>query len=773
MSSLVRSSVLSILAALFFCAPSFGEPAETATITITDEVIVNDTHRLGINLEDDAWYGAAQLTKLRDYRNFEGINYRTVFWGPKQTAEGLFSWTGMPKHPPLNQWKEILTGARFTLISGPGYGETGVITNVTTRTYDGRELTFFEFDRPVTPGQGSQNAIMIECNAMADGYLETLSGGYWIAGNNRVVPDGTGGSALQMSSGGMLKLKGLRIEYADADGGWKLKLRAKSETGAPTLSASLTTGSSENQSVELTDEWKEIELDWNAKGAAGEYLQCVLNISGGAALVDDIRFWKTGDENPTAFRDDVVRALKELNPGVLRKLQMGGSTLRNALVNPEDSFAFASSVWTEPGTKGKPFKYRYSLHQFYELCEEINANPWFCLPGTLEPGEITFFMEYLGGSEETDGGKLRAELGHPVPWTETFEQIHVEFGNEAWNSWGPFACSGFYGPNYWENLIAAGKQSPFYSPKVLFYAAGQNFQGHLNKTIARNAPNADRFAIAPYITHDFSPEMETRFDTDEKLFQWLFGYPQIELLRNPGMIENGTIRDSGMELAIYEVNHHTTHGKGSSETRNRLLTSIAGGLNILNTMLLSMEHYGMRDMCFFTMFGEKNTAYEVKDVRLFGALLSMKGGEERHRPHWLAIRTANEIIQGDLIRTEIAGDLPAYSTEIYRKSSKSFETEEGLKTLFSYAFADGKERSLILLNLNVAQSQPVKLKLSGIVAGAPQSWLLTADSIDANNEREQASPQVVVEENTITELANGSVITVPPHSMLALKWTVK
>lgn len=762
--------------ALVFCFVTalFADDSNLTTVTLTDEILVPDAHRLGINLEADAWWDAAQLTKLRDYRNFDGVNYRSVFWGPSQTEEGIFSWTGLPKNPPLNQWKDILTGAKFTVISGPGYGETGTVKAVTNRIYSGRDMTFLEFDRPVTRGQGSQNAILVERSALADGLLDTLKGDYWISGNNSLADDGKGGAALLMGSGGAssLRLKGMRVEFADCDGDWKLTLRAKAVDGSPSLSASLTTGSSDKETIQPAGEWTDYEMKWTANGASGEYLQCLLNVSGGSVLVDDLCFRKEGDSNPTAFRDDLVRMLKELNPGVLRKLQMGGSTITNCIVNPENSFAFAASVWTEPGTTGKPFKYDYSLHQFYELCEEIGTTPWFCLPGTLTPGEVTFFMEYLGGPASTPGGKLRTDLGHPAPWTETFARIHVEFGNEAWNSWGPFACSGFNGPDYWTNLIAAGKGSPFYSTNVLFYVAGQNFQGGLNKNIARFTPNADRFAIAPYMIHDFRKEDEERLDTDEKLFQWLFAYPQVELLRNSGMKDNGAIAKGGMDLAIYEVNNHAASGKGSSETRNRFLTSIAGGLNILNTMLLSLENYGVRDMCFFTMFGEQNNAYEVKDVRLFGALLSMKQGEELRRPHWLALRTANQVIGGNLMKTEMSGYLPTYSAEIYQKQTKSLQLEEGLQTFFSYAFADGKSRSLILLNLDIAGERQVKLELNRPVDGAPQSWLLNGPAVDSSNEREH-EPQVIVTEGSVPNLADGTVVTVPPCSMLALKWNVK
>ena len=82
-------------------------------------------------------------------------------------------------------------------------------------------------------------------------------------------------------------------------------------------------------------------------------------------------------------------------------------------------------------------------------------------------------MEYLGGPPDTPYGRLRTELGHPQPWTKTLGAIHVEFGNEAWNNAGPYQVGGYNGEDYWKDLIAAAKASPYYTPKVIFHAAGQ------------------------------------------------------------------------------------------------------------------------------------------------------------------------------------------------------------------------------------------------------------------------------------------------------------
>ena len=78
-----------------------------------------------------------------------------------------------------------------------------------------------------------------------------------------------------------------------------------------------------------------------------------------------------------------------------------------------------------------------------------------------------------------------------------FEHLHVEFGNEAWNNAGPYQCGGFNGPDYWQELIRIGKESPHYRPNVLFHAAGQAANSWLNGGIMPRVANADCFGVDP------------------------------------------------------------------------------------------------------------------------------------------------------------------------------------------------------------------------------------------------------------------------------------
>lgn len=46
---------------------------------------------------------------------------------------------------------------------------------------------------------------------------------------------------------------------------------------------------------------------------------------------------------------------------------------------------------------------------------------------------------------------------------------------------------------------------------------------------------------------------------------------------------------AGIELSIYEGNHHTTHGDAPLEPRNKIVASIGGGISVANNMLMMMR----------------------------------------------------------------------------------------------------------------------------------------------------------------------------------------
>ena len=771
------------------CASWAAAQDAVTTIELTDKVLVEDCGPFGINLGGDAYYSGAAVRKKRAEVNFEGSTYRQCHWGPVWKENGASTWFGVPDH-----WKKIFIGQQYTILSGPAKGTTGKLKDVITVPYKHQgkmiQQPFLVFDKtvPVGPANGG---VMIESFRLDEGQIGPLDG-HWrknLSPSIGDVPPGSFGVAA-CNLDGRTEQAHIRFSthyqrYGQTNGTWHVHFWAKAKSGAPELKVSASRDEyGESKNVAPAAEWQKHEVELIVDKVPepsgpkdNPHLTFVISATDGQALIDDVEIWLEGDENPTAFRDDVVNMLKTYGPGCVRFLQMGGNTVRNTLMPRLKSHSYTSRKWSRPGPYERHRKTPYGLHEMYELCQYIGAEPWYCLPGTLNQQEMADFMEYLGGPEDTEYGKLRVEMGQIEPWAEVFSHIHVEFGNEAWNNAGPYQLGGFNGPDYWNDLIALAKKSSYYRENIVFHSAGQAASSGRNQRIMANCPNADRHSVAPYIIQGFSKqEIDEVINTDDKFFRWAFAWPMWRSLDKDGaMFQNFQYAQAaGKELSIYEVNHHTTHGDGPLEPRNKLVTSIGGGLNVANCMLLMLKEHHLRTQALFSLVQHSYSARGIGRVRLWGTALNMRKGHERYRPTFLACATANKVMSGDLVATVHTGADPRFSATGVFSRRKGVQTISDIPVLRSYAFGDGQDRGLIVINLDTQKVRAVAVKFAGKAAdSAAQLWLLTADKITGSNEFEQPEPQVTVTEEKLTDFASGTEISIRPFSMLALKWRVE
>ncbi len=788
-----RNDKVLVCADLSASPPSTSLPADEVestrtTVTITDRVLVRDTSPFGINLGGDAYYSGAALVKRRAAENFEGTTYRQCHVGPVNDANGATTWFTLN-----DTWKELMAErGRYTILSGPSKGTTGKIKAISTKKakHQGemKEFMYFEYDRKVTPDEANMG-LMIEAERLRDGQMHTLDG-YWCSKHNEIS---IGDVASESFGHAALNLKGSEQKahyrfsthyqrYGETNGLWNVRFRAKAKTGSPKLTVS-TYRYGEKRELRPHPEWRQHALKIrvhqvpepeNAKESP--HLLFTFEAEDGDILLDDVEIWMEGDTNPTAFRDDCVEMLRAFRPGCLRNLQMGGSTLDNILAPPLKRHAFSSQRSSKVGPTARHSRHPYSLHEMYVLCEHIGCDPWYCLPGTFSQDEIQKFMEYLGAPADVGYGKKRAALGQPKPWTEVFRTIHVEFGNEAWNNAGPYQCGGFNGRDYWKDLIAAGKASPHFGKNIVFHAAGQAANSWLNGGIFERVPNADRFGVAPYIIQRISKEELAFLDTDVKFFRWAFAWPIWRSRHEKGaMLQNWELsKKAGIELSIYEVNHHITHGDGPLEPRNKLVTSIGGGLNVLGNMLLMLKEHHLRTQALFSLVQHSYRAHGIGPVRLWGTALCMRKGKERYRPTFLGCAMANRVMGGDLVETQHTDANPTFTAKGRFGWRRPLEELKDLPVVWSYAFRDGKRRGLVLLNIDTSRAQPVTVAFDGKVAGGrAKRWMLSANAITAGNEFEGGEPQVKLAEREIAGFESGYKVDMPPHSAFALGWEME
>ena len=783
---------LSKLVGLAILCTTLSAHAAPTEITISDDVLVANTKRIGINLTGDNYFSGSVLTKMRITENFEGALLRQCHFGPISSEEGVASYFG----DKYGDWDEILIGGNLILLSGPQQWERRKIVKIEGRPYEQKGTTkqarFFVVDKPITPLESKGGFMVIGDNPNLGnmrGYHK-----FWNTEKNNLVfgdvrPDGFGVAALRLAGSEMpshYRFTSHDQRHAETNGTWKIRFWAKAlaETEA-TLQLKgesiQKAGLNVNTTVEVPTQWTQFEEEIILKNIPEPdspedivRVGFIFKADGQDILIDDIEIWMEGHTNPTAFTDDTVAALKKFNPGLLRIIQMGGSTIDN-LTSPRLKMrSYGSQPQTKDSPSGPIKNYSYTLGEFYGLCEEIDAEPWYCLPGTILPEELEQFLEYVAGDVSTPYGKRRLNDDHPKPWTDTLKQIHIEFGNEAWNSAPDYQCGGFNGPDYWNDLIARAKASSNYRDNIVFHAAGQASYSDRNRRIMANTPNADFMAVGPYIINTINKKDMEAWETDEDYFRWAFAWP-IDRSLTPGrvMVENYEYaQQAGKELSIYEVNHHITHGDAPSEPRNKLVTSLAGGLNLCNDNLLMLREQGIRQQCLYNLI---QLRYKAKTgyVRLWGTTLNMRKGHERYRPTSLALRMVNQVIEGDLITTSHSDNQPTF-TATGRFGSDKENSEFTTNTLWSYAFKNDKQRGVVLINLDTSNSQQTEIKFAEKVQGSTATaHLLTGDSLTANNEYEVGDPQVKITESALKNFKSGAPVTLPPHSMIVLKWAVQ
>ncbi|MBI5722756.1 MAG: sigma-70 family RNA polymerase sigma factor [Planctomycetes bacterium] len=779
--------------------PAAPSNSKVTVVEITDTVLVSDTCRFGVNLEDDSVFNGAVHVKKRVEENFEGTLYRQCHWGVSD-ENGLMGWF------PLNlkEWEDMFLEEKAicTVLSGSGKQTTRKIKSISMKEMqDGNtrpSMQYFELDKPITKDPRPFGLLVENLDKVRNGQFRPLNDSDTTASNQLVIGDTPPGSfgcaalCLKSDSGpARVAFSTFSQRYGDNNGTWHVDLWAKIKEGTPKFTVNFGQGGGTaflaGQPVALTNEWKKYQVTLKVAGVpepkdanetTGRLMgKITLQSEGGQVLVDDIEAWMEGDENPTVFRDDCVKAIRQYNPGSLRFLQMGGSTVENTLMPPIKAYSFTSmKVKVDPYTRH--WKNSFGLHQMYELCEYVGANPWYCLPGTLHLDEVTAFMEYLGGPVDSKYGKLRADMGHPKPWTDTFKQIHVEFGNEAWNNSPGFQLGGFNGPDYWKDLIDAGKKSPYYKSNVLFHAGAQASHVGRAQQICKDVPNADRLAIAPYIALEFTKADAETLNSDDKLFRWVFSWALQRTLKEGSTLDGvyKATKAAGKELSIYEVNHHTSAGDGPEGPRNTIVTSLAGGVNTANTMLLMLKQQGIRIQNFYALaqfsYNYSNQQGGKGVVRIWGSALNMRKGKERYRPTFLGCTLANKVLGGNLVETVHSGANPTFQGIGTAEDRKTKLDDFSASCIWSYAFNDGKKRGLILVNLDLKESLPVEVRFQGKPKGQMKCWTMATDNPAANNEFENEKPQVEIVESQV-ELQSGGKLTLPPCSMKALAWEVE
>jgi hypothetical protein len=369
----------------------------------------------------------------------------------------------------------------------------------------------------------------------------------------------------------------------------------------------------------------------------------------------------------------------------------------------------------------------------------------------MSEDEARKLAEYLSGGAETAGGAMRVAGGRREPWTRAFRTIHIELGNETWN--------GIFAGETMEDAAAYGRRAN--RVFTAFRGAADSDAGRFdlvvgtfvamperNQALLGAARQANTLAIAPYLMHSV-----TEWGNDDELYGPLMAQP--EEMSREGVVKAAQASAGGRQLAVYEVNLHTTEGTAPQAVLDRFTPSAAAGVAVTGHMLRMMRDHGVRDEMLFSLPQFRFKRADGTLVRLWGSVVEMGG---RERPQLLAESLANRVMGGNMVRVEVSGEDPTQDVPAGNDGVRL----RGFHEIDAYAFEEGKEYGLIAFNYGLHQTRQISLEGPGLKSGA-RLWRLVSPGPGASNED---ATQVVIRE----ERFGGGDLALPPCSMAVLEW---
>ena len=733
-------------------------------LTVTDRALLRRVTRLGINLGDQDFYDSGQMTRNLLYRNpgFEGMVYRSIFHCQKGGESSCVDSRQGIRFPD-----EFWAGASYRVIDGSAAGRTGSVIAAAAEA-QGYALHLDFRKKPLADGDW----MVLEKRFPADpaaGWWPVLKGGAQLAAERTDLPPGSQGQqALRMEAlrpGQSAEVNSYfdttpDISFVRLHGTYRLSFRAKALRGGAVLRVHVGRNAPGlrrylARNVPLKPVWSNYSEEFTADeaGLPAATAEAGFAISGGSALLDDVALVREDRDpaNHTAFRDAVVNTLKQLHPGVLRMMASGagiGSTIDNLLAPPMARQRSGYRL-TFQSVDDIPV----GIPEFLELCREVGAEPWIVIPTAITPEGTRKLAQYLGGSAATEGGALRASGGQTRPWTQIFPTIHIELGNETWN---PI----FAGESI-EDPAAYGRRADavFHA----FRAAAGPAAAHLDLVVGTNvrdpgrnrallaaAPSANTLAIAPYLMMSL-----TQWGNDDQLYGPLLAQPE-QMSRN-GYVARSAASAGGRQMAVYEVNLHTTGGDPPQEVLDRFPASDAAGIAVADHMLRMMRDHRVRDEMLFSLPQYRFQRGDGKTVPLWGGAVIVG---ERNRPQLLAEMLANRVIGGDLLEVDVSGENPTRD----QPAGNDGVRLPGMHEIDAYAFRNGARHGLIVFNLSLHQFHRVNVQGTGLTPSSSLhlEQLLSARPGDTNEQTQQV--RIIAGDGQKPDLL------LPPCSMTVLMW---
>ncbi len=609
--------------------PSASQVEPQVDLVVSPTVQMHDLRRIGMNLGIWTSWGAEQLgANIIKNPGFEGVvdgALATV----KHCAGAALILEGLGVQRPDGFWN----GASIRFRTGVSAGKSAQVrvfyresdsngirveldSEIPAMTGDVVALTKLDDLSPASQWWFSSNQVNCHAGPPRPGSPGIRSLVLCPAGSERAEAN----SFLDETtarSGKMLLIRGK----------WRFSIWTKKLSGASRLRVSFSRAASHPffvKDVVPALAWRQIVIDFDATDDDPDGpLQLQISAAGnGRIAVDDVSLSAVAD-GTFPFRREVVAALQELRPGYLRDWQgQLGDSVSNRLAPP-----FARRASRYRSGRQEDAKYEYSIPEFLQLCERMGAIPWLVLPTTASDVEYVQLGTYLAHAQ------ARMHLG----------EILVEFGNENWNPL--FGAAGIQDPKSHAEAASRAFQSlrkGCGSSIPLRTVMNAQFANLPAVAALVRGSVADLVAVAPYFAYEL-PSSAAQSQVDAALFS-------SERVTFAALAD--TALQNHKELAVYEVNLHTTGGSAGSVERDRFVLSSEAG-SALAMRLIDGLSAGLKRQCVYTLVGfDTYTSDRSEFVQLWGVIRDLSGAP-RLRSTGVSVSMLNQAMQSDLHEVQL------------------------------------------------------------------------------------------------------------------------
>ncbi len=459
----------------------------------------------------------------------------------------------------------------------------------------------------------------------------------------------------------------------------------------------------------------------------------------GAVQIDEVRLSQSGLE--PQVKQLVKNRLQELK---VTSLRFGGSSV--------DSYFWKSAIGTrisrgelinDLGIYETP---SFGLHEFLNLCEELNVEPLLEINVLDSPANASDLIEYILGGEATAMGTLRKNNGRSAPWNVRY----FEIGNEP-------ALSYLSGSNYvnlTKSIASAVRSKASLIGKTVLLSgvveAGFNLANWIAAVPFLQNWNSEVFAD--------STGIKGIVDFTHGHFYSYNGYDPDEATRFRNVLSGGEV----LRKNILEV-FSKTGGLPLWLTEFHVNIEKSEPKEILTEYLKDFQSGLVIGQIYFQLINQKIAGAHIFNFsEEVGYGITRASNQFSLRPAGLAFSLMSGIAGDTLINSNLTG---AASTVI-TSGVGIIPSNTSYSNLSSFVSKDSAgSYHVFILNSDYTSAAAVRIQFDGFTPSVGQLFSYSSGLLSDNNE---SNPDNITIKSKSIPVGSKFEIVIEPHSMMRI-----